>query len=548
MNYRIKSNLIDLHDKTIYPAELRIEEGIITEIIPLNEKQSTYILPGFIDAHVHIESSMLIPSEFARLAVLHGTVGTISDPHEIANVMGIEGVNFMIENGNKVPFHFFFGAPSCVPATAFETAGASIDSKGIDELLKRPEIIYLAEMMNFPGVIHKDPEVMAKLALAEKYNKPVDGHAPGLRGEELRKYISTGISTDHECFSYEEAKEKLELGMKIMIREGSAARNFEALIPLLSGFPDQIMFCSDDKHPDGLIVSHINDHVKRALKKGHDLFQVLRASSVNVINHYNLPVGQLRKGDNADFIEIDSIENFNILRTFISGKCVAEKGRSSIERTAVSLINNFRCSLKRPSDFELSAGSGNVKVIEVLDGQLITKQVNADILVRNGKAESDIKNDILKIAVVNRYENTSPAIAFIKNTGLKKGAIASCVAHDCHNIVVTGTSDAAICKAVNLIIRSKGGISYADEQEERILPLPIGGIMSDCDAYEIARQYIALDKKAKDAGSNLSAPYMSLSFMALLVIPALKLSDKGLFDGTTFSFVDVFNKSEAAEL
>lgn len=542
MEYRIKSNLIDLHNKTIYPADVAVSNGKITRITRLAEKQPTFILPGFIDAHVHVESSMLVPSEFARLAVLHGTVATISDPHEIANVMGIDGVDFMIDNGKKVPFHFFFGAPSCVPATSFETAGAVIGSKDIDQLLQREEIIYLAELMNYPGVIHEDKEVMAKIAAAKKHRKPIDGHAPGLRGEALKKYISAGISTDHECVLYEEAKEKLELGMKIMIREGSAARNFEELIPLLAEYPDKIMFCCDDKHPDGLIENHINDHVKRALKKGHDLFDVLRASSLNVVDHYRLPVGLLREGDPADFIEISSIEEFEVLRTFICGECVAEKGRSLIARIETGVINNFNRSRTQPHDFELEALSGNVKVIEVLDGQLITNMLNCSVLVENGKAVPDIANDILKIAVVNRYQDVRPAIAFIKNTGLKKGAIASCVAHDCHNIVVVGTSDEAMSKAVNLIIENKGGISYCDEAENAVLPLPVAGIMSNDDAYTIARQYIAIDRKARDAGSQLRAPFMSLSFMALLVIPALKLSDKGLFDGNNFCFVDVFNQ------
>ncbi|MBC7862312.1 MAG: adenine deaminase, partial [Bacteroidia bacterium] len=395
MQTRIKGNLIDIIVRKIYAAEIIIEQQKIVEIIPINEEVTGYILPGFIDAHVHIESSMLVPSEFARIAVIHGTVGTISDPHEIANVIGVEGVNYMIDNGKKVPFHFFFGAPSCVPATAFETAGAIIDSNDIELLMQRPEIIYLAEMMNFPGVINGDLEVLRKIASANKNNKPVDGHAPGLRGEAIRKYIAAGIYTDHECFTYEEAKEKLQLGMKVMIREGSAAKNFDELIPLLSEFPEMIMFCSDDKHPDDLIAGHLNDLVKRALAKGHALFDVLRATSYNVIKHYNLPVGMLQKGDSADFILIDDLEKFTIQKTFIKGNCVSENGRSFIEHVNCDEINNFCCEEKTPADFEILSDNENARVIEVLDGQLITNEIFAKINLSNGKAEADIENDIL---------------------------------------------------------------------------------------------------------------------------------------------------------
>lgn len=536
----LKSNYIDILAKTIYPAQITIKNGKIKEIIRIEEALSNYILPGFIDAHVHIESSMLVPSEFARLAVTHGTVGTISDPHEIANVMGVDGVNYMIDNGKKVPFHFFFGAPSCVPATSFETAGAIINSNDIELLMQRPEIMYLAEMMNFPGVINGDEEVLKKIAAAKKNNKPVDGHAPGLRGEAISKYIATGIYTDHECFTYAEAKEKLELGMKVMIREGSAAKNFDELIPLLSEFPEMIMFCSDDKHPDDLIAGHLNLLVKRALAKNHDLFNVLRATSYNVIKHYNLPVGMLQKGDSADFIVIDDLKQFTILQTYIKGKCVAENKKSFIEHTDCKVINNFNCEKTSSTDFEIFSEKENVRVIEVMDGQLITNEISTKIILRNGNAEPDLENDVLKIAVVNRYNKAPIAVAFIKNVGLKKGAIASCVAHDCHNIVVVGTNDKDISNAVNLIIENKGGISLSNGNEKLILALPIAGIMSNVNAYKIAQEYIAIDKKAKELGSKLKSPFMSLSFMALLVIPKLKLSDKGLFNGENFLFTSVF--------
>ncbi|MCY1662420.1 adenine deaminase [Chryseobacterium sp. SL1] len=542
MAFTIKSNLIDIVARETYPAEIIIKDNRISSIQRISEKQDTYVLPGFIDAHVHIESSMLVPSEFAKIAVKHGTVGTISDPHEIANVLGVSGVDYMIENAQKVPFHFYFGAPSCVPATHFETAGAVIDSGDIDGLLSKKEIVYLAEMMNFPGVIYKDEEVLKKLESAKKHNKPIDGHAPGLMGEEMRSYFSAGISTDHECFGYQEALEKLEFGVKVMIREGSAAKNFDTLIPLLKDFPDQMMFCCDDKHPDNLLESHINDHVKRALDLGYDLYDVLRASSYNVVKHYNLPVGLLQIGDNADFIEIDNLTDFAILKTHINGALVSENGESFIESVEAATVNNFSCSLKSPSDFKVKSEGEKIRVIETLDGQLITKEIHAEVLNIDGFAESDPENDILKIAVVNRYQDAPVATAFIKNIGLKNGAIASCVAHDCHNIVVVGTNDDDICKAVNLIIQAKGGISLAHDEEEMVLELPIAGIMTDLPAEKVAEAYIRLDRRAKELGSRLRAPYMSLSFMALLVIPELKLSDKGLFNGKSFEFTDVFIK------
>lgn len=540
MEFTVKANLIDIVAKDIYSAEVIISHNKIASIKRINESLSTYILPGFIDAHVHIESSMLVPSEFAQIAVKHGSVGTISDPHEIANVLGIAGVNYMIDNARQIPFHFYFGAPSCVPATNFETAGAVIDSNDINELLSRKEIVYLAEMMNFPGVIYKDEEVLKKIAFAKKHNKPIDGHAPGLMGETMKNYFDAGISTDHECFGYDEALEKLKHGVKIMIREGSAAKNFDTLIPLLKDFPEQIMFCCDDKHPDNLIESHINDHVKRALIEGHDLHNVLRAASYNVIKHYNLPIGLLQIGDNADFIEIDNTVDFNILKTYIDGDLVYENGTSFIQPVKSDIINNFHCNLKQPSDFKIKSEGEKIRVIEALDGQLITHEIHSNTLNINGYAESNRDEDILKIAVVNRYDDAPVTVAFIKNFGLKDGAIASCVAHDCHNIVVVGTNDADICKAVNAIIKAKGGISLATKTEEMVLELPIAGIMTNLPAEQVAESYIKLDRRSKELGSKLRAPYMSLSFMALLVIPELKLSDKGLFNGKSFEFTNVF--------
>lgn len=537
----IQGNIIDVHNKNIYHGEIQVEQGTITSLKPLDGESKWYILPGFVDAHIHIESSMLVPSEFARLAVLHGTVATVSDPHEIANVMGMKGVQYMIKNGHQVPFKFNFGAPSCVPATTFETAGATLGLEEVTQLLEMPEIRYLSEMMNYPGVLYNDPLVMDKLAVAKKLGKPIDGHAPGLRGGDARKYIEAGISTDHECFTYEEGREKLEYGMKVIIREGSAAKNFEALIGLLPGFSDQIMFCSDDKHPDDLVVGHINQLVSRALQKGCSLFDVLKVACVNPVEHYGLDVGLLRQGDPADFIITDDLSHFNIKATYINGQKVAEDGVSFMPKVSAGIINNFSTNPKQPQEFFVQGSPEKIRVIRALDGEIVTEQFTTDAKVENDKLASDTERDILKITVVNRYENAPPAVAFIQGFGLKEGAVASCVGHDSHNIIAVGVTDEAICEAVNLIIKNKGGVTAVSQNgKAEVLPLPVAGIMTNADAYDVARDYEKVDRFAKDQlGCCLAAPFMTLSFMALLVIPELKLSDKGLFDGKAFQFVSL---------
>jgi len=539
---QIQGQIVDIENKRIYAGEITVDNGKITSIIEKNHDVKTFILPGFIDYHIHIESSMLVPSEFAKIAVLHGTVATISDPHEIANVLGTAGVYYMIENSKKVPLKFHFGAPSCVPATIFESAGAVIDSEGIKELMASPDIYYLAEMMNYPGVLFDDAEVLKKIQWAKHFDKPVDGHAPGLRGEAVKKYISAGITTDHECFTFEEAEEKLSLGMKVLIREGSAAKNFEALIDLLPKNYENMMFCSDDKHPDDLIVGHINLLCARAVAKGIDVFKVLQSACVNPVTHYKMNVGLLKKNDAADFIVVEDLVDFKVLQTYINGELVAKNGESFVKQVPFETPNNFNITSKEISDFAVSGSGSKIRVIEALEGQLITNEIHHKSLIIDGKIVSDTENDILKIAVVNRYQNTKPAIAFIKNFGLKKGAIASSVAHDCHNIVVVGTSDTEICNAVNLIIKNTGGVCAVNGSENKMLPLPVAGIMSDKNGWETGKLYQEIDAMAKELGSNLKAPFMTLSFMALLVIPSLKLSDKGLFDGIKFEFTNIFEK------
>ena len=533
----LRANIVDIHQRTIYYGEVAIENKRIAAIRKLEGTSDQYILPGFVDAHVHIESSMLIPSEFARLAVLHGTVATVSDPHEIANVLGIKGVQYMIDNGNKVPFKFNFGAPSCVPATTFETAGATIGVEGVRQLLQKAEIRYLAEMMNYPGVLHEDADVIAKLDIAKQLGKVIDGHAPGLCGEDARKYIAAGISTDHECFTREEALEKLNLGMKILIREGSAAKNFEALIGLLPEHFDQMMFCSDDKHPDDLIAGHINQLVSRALASGYELFDVLLVACINPVIHYGLDVGLLRVGDPADFIVVEDLENFGVHSTYINGQLVADQGISKIEQIEAPIINNFNTSPKKVRDFQIAAHGSRIRVIRAIDGEIVTESFIAPAAIEQGKLVSNLQEDILKIVVVNRYADHPPAIAFIQGFGLSEGAIASCVGHDSHNIIAVGTTDVAICEAVNLIIRHKGGISAVSKTTQKVVALPVAGIMSNADGRQVAKAYATIDQMVKqELGSTLTAPFMTLSFMALLVIPELKLSDLGLFDGKQFAF------------
>lgn len=536
---KLQGQIVDIQNKRIYKGEITITEGKIISIEEKKHNVEQYILPGFVDAHIHIESSMLVPSEFAKIAVTHGTVASVSDPHEIANVLGIEGVEFMINNGKKVPFKFNFGAPSCVPATSFESAGAVIDSDDIKALMANPDIKYLAEMMNYPGVLFDDEEVLKKIVWAKHYNKPVDGHAPGLRGEDVTKYINAGISTDHECFTYDEGLEKLQKGMKVIIREGSAAKNFEALIDLLPEHFENMMFCSDDKHPDDLIVSHINALCSRAVAKGMDVFKVLQMACINPVKHYNLDVGLLQVGNVADLIVVEDLTNFKAIQTYINGELVFDKGVSKIKSVHFEILNNFNTSKKYVSDFRFESSAKQIRVIEALNGELVTNEIVQDSLIEEGNLVSNLDKDILKMTVVNRYQDQKPSIAFIKNFGIKKGAIASSVGHDSHNIIAVGVSDKAICKAVNLIIENKGGICAVSNSETKVVSLPVAGIMSDKSGEIIGNQYAKLDKIAKQMGSKLHAPYMTLSFMALLVIPSLKLSDKGLFDGTNFKFTSL---------
>jgi len=539
---KVAGQLVDIAGRRVLGAEITIAEGCIAAIEPVDQSlgkaaPANFLLPGFIDAHVHIESSMLVPTEFARTAVLHGTVATVSDPHEIGNVLGVAGVEYMLDNASHSPLKFYFGAPSCVPATTFETAGATISVAQVQQLLADPRILYLSEMMNFPGILSGDADCLAKVAAAHKLGKPVDGHAPGLRGEDAARYIAAGITTDHECLTKDEALDKLAAGCKILIREGSAARNFEALVSLLGEYPHQTMLCSDDKHPDELLLGHINLLVRRAVQAGIDVFHALQAACLNPIEHYKLGVGQLRVGDPADFIEINSLTDFDVSRTWIDGNLVAERGVSTIPRVEPAVVNQFVATPIESQQLVVPAMPGKLQVIEALDGQLVTHRLAVDGKVVDKKVVSDVSNDVLKMAMINRYQAAPPAMAFIKNFGLRRGAMASSVAHDSHNIIALGASDDDLAAAINAVMEAGGGLSAVcgEEKTSHVLPLPIGGLMATGSCGEVAAAYQKLDAAVKSWGSQLRAPYMTLSFMGLLVIPDLKLSDLGLFDGGKFA-------------
>ncbi|WP_434246544.1 adenine deaminase [Borreliella burgdorferi] len=544
--FKIEANYIDIFNKEIYPASIAIVNGHIASIEKINATLDEYVLPGFIDAHIHIESSFLIPSNFAHLVVAHGTVATISDPHEIANVNGIDGINFMINNSKKTEFKFFFGAPSCVPALSqeFETSGYVLNDKDIDELMKLDDIYYLAEVMDFKGVINKDIEIINKINSALKRNKVVDGHAPGLSPNLTLKYASSGISTDHECLTIEDARYKLSLGMKILIREGSAAKNFESLHPLISEcskkYCDSLMFCFDDAHPNDILNGHINLIVARAIKHGHDFFDVLKIACINPVLHYKIPVGLLRIGDPADFIITKDIKTFKINKTYINGKLVFNDGISLIPLINEIPINNFNCSKKSISDFKFSTKNKMIPVIKCISNQIITHKTMIDSNLLAPDFQSNIAEDILKIAIINRYkDNSKISIGFIKNFGIRNGAIGSTVAHDSHNIILVGSNDEYLCKAANTIIQNKGGLCALNNEKTIIMELPISGLMSTLSAERVASQYIKLNDFCKNVlGSRLDDPLMTLSFMSLTVVPHLKINDKGLFDVDSFCFVD----------
>ncbi len=537
---RYELNFIDVIGRKIFPAEVLIDEGRVKEVVEIDKLVSGYMLPGLVDAHVHIESSMVSPSSFARKAVEWGTVATVSDPHEIANVLGEKGLDFMLKSARKTLFEFYFGVPSCVPATDFETSGARLDAREVESLLAKDEFLYLSEMMNFPGVIYGDENVHAKLKAARKYGKPIDGHAPGLTGEDLRKYVEAGVQTDHECSTLDEAREKARLGMQILIREGSAAKNFQALAPLLNEMPEKVMFCSDDLHPDDLLKGHINLLVKRALAEGYDLFDVLRAVTYNPVKFYKLNVGLLQKGDPADFIIVDNLTDFNILQTFIKGQKVFDNGEVLLPLVEEEPINAFFVNRLTEEDILVENEKTGLRIIQAFEGELLTKKIIEKTEQLGRFVQPDVGTDFAKLVALNRYQEAKPSVAFIRGFDLKKGALASTVAHDSHNIITIGTNDRDILRAIELVQENKGALVAVDGDDETVLPLNIAGIMSTGQVKDVGHLYEKLNAKAHEFGTRLRAPFMTLAFMSLLVIPELKLGDKGLFDGLKFEFVDLF--------
>ncbi len=538
--FQIEGNLVDIHSQSIYPALITVKNGIIKSIEKNKEEYQNYILPGFINAHVHIESSMLTPASFAKVAVTHGTIATVSDPHEIANVMGVEGIDYMINNAKTVPLKIFFGAPSCVPATSFETSGATIDAKTTQKLMERDDIWYLSEMMNFPGVIFNDPEVHAKLKASQSVGKPIDGHAPFLMGEQLEKYAAGGITTDHECVTVEEAEQKIALGIKVQIREGSAAKNFEVLHPLISKYPDKVMLCTDDSHPDDLMNGFMNLMVKRAVEKGHNLFDVLKTVSSNIVEHYNLPVGLLKQGDTADFIVVNNLKEFKTQQTYIDGHLVYNQGQVNFDITENKALNCFKRRAITIKDIQTNFKQGeSIRIIEAYDGDLTTGEIQYTFQNDAPLFEADLTSDILKIAVLSRYDNENMKVGFIKGFRMKSGAFASSIAHDSHNIVAVGTNDKDLTTAINQLIENQGGLSFSNNTEQKSLKLEIAGLMTNADIHTASKAYKAINDAIIDSGSSLKAPLMTAAFMPLLVIPKLKIGDQGLFDVEQFAFTEL---------
>jgi len=535
----VSGRVIDIFRRNIYPAEIEISGKAITRVSRSESCDDVYIMPGLIDAHIHIESSMVTPGNFALTAVSRGTTGVVADPHEIANVLGIRGVDFMMDDAEKVPLKFYFGAPSCVPATSFESSGAIIGPSEIEALFRQGRVKFLAEMMNFPGVISGDGDVIRKIATARNFNCVIDGHAPRLTGEELKRYVESGISTDHECTDLSEAKEKISLGMKILIREGSAARNLDSLKELINSDPDKVMLCSDDLHPEMLTRRHLDRIVADLITQGFDIFDVIRSCTFNPVMHYGLNNGLLRPGDQADFIIVNDPREMKVLSTWIDGEKVFDDGKALFSYHGPVPVNNFCCSEIDAGMIRVKREGQNIRVIEAFDGELLTRGVLAG--AGDGEfVEADQEADLLKLVVKDRYRNAPPSTAFIRGFGIKDAAFASSVAHDSHNIIGVGTSDDYITKAINSVIRMKGGMSVVNGNDIHSLPLPVAGIMSDLPVEPVASQYEELSEYVINSGCRMKAPFMTLSFMALLVIPELKLSDRGLFDTARFSLVPLF--------
>ncbi len=536
---RVEGNIVDIYNREIFQGSVVVEGGRIVAINRHSTNAKGFIMPGFIDAHLHIESSMLTPQMLSDIAISCGTVALVADPHEIANVLGVEGVEYMLRSAEKVQLKCFFTIPSSVPATTFDVAGGVISPSDVETFAKSGRFVGLSEMMNVPGVLYSDKEVMAKIEIAKRYGLPIDGHAPGLSGEDLKKYIESGITSDHECSSIYEAREKISHGMKVYIREGSAAKNYEALKPLIESSTDMVMFCTDDSHPDDLInLGHIDKIVRRAIADGFSLYDVLRIASINPIDHYKLDVGGLRVGDSADFIVVSDLTNFTLQQSFIAGeKCFDKESAATYQTTAsCEAINNFNHDIISKSELSKRV-DGKITIIGVINNELITQEREYIPKCPIENLESDTTQDVLKIVYINRYTNGKPQVAYCTGFGFKRGAIASSIGHDSHNIVAVGVTDAELTLAINSLIKSQGGISVSEGDSCHIIPLQIGGIMSQLSCWEVATELESLHAKLIKMGSTLDAPFMSLSFLSLVVIPEVKIGEKGIFSYSKFNWI-----------
>jgi adenine deaminase len=542
----IEGNLVDVVREAVFPARIETSHGIITLIERVDKEFRDFLVPGLIDAHIHIESSLLSPSRFAEAAVPHGTTAVIADPHEIANVLGLEGIDYMVRDAAAVPLRFYFTAPSCVPATPFETSGAVLGPREVEKLLERDNFIALGELMNYPGAIRGDPDVIAKIDVARRLRKPVDGHCPLLSGEPLRAYVGLGISTDHECTTAAEALEKHALGMRVMVREGSVSKDLEALAPFARDH--EFLLVSDDLLLPDLLRGHLDRSLAAAVSLGIDPFRALRAATINPARHYGLPLGLLEAGRMADIVRVADLGSFRILEVYIGGRRAAGQGRPTFVARPEPLPGRLSVRERSPRDFAVRASGPSAKVrsIGLVKDSLLTQSLKATLSVEDGLVMPDADRDILRIAVVNRYRDAPVANGFVTGFGLKDGAIAGSVAHDSHNIIAVGAGAGDVADAVNRVIREGGGFSACASGRGAILPLPVAGLMSAEPAAAVGETLDRLHAMAEAQGSTIPRPFMAMSFLSLLVIPSLKIGDRGLFDVDAFRFVEAVLPPEEA--
>lgn len=538
MSRPIEGNIVDVLTGEIFPGRIGHEGGVITSVERTPGPFRSFLVPGFIDCHVHIDSSLLCPSRFAEAAVPHGTTAVVTDPHEIANVLGVPGIAWMREDAACAPFRVFFTAPSCVPATPFETSGATLGPAEVEKLLAEDDVVALGEVMNYHGAIARDPDVMAKIRAARVSGKPIDGHGPLLAGNALREYLSLGISTDHECTGAAEAFEKHDLGMRILVRDGSAAKNLAALAPFAR--MHEFLLVTDDILASDLLAGHLDTRLATAVSLGVEPLHALRAATIRPAEHYRLPLGAMAKGRKADAVRVADLSSFAVEEVYIGGTLVAAGGAAAFAPRPVPMPGAIRIAPKGADDFALPASgrSAKVRVIRVIPDEIVTGSETADLRVEHGRVVPDAGRDVLLISVVNRYREAPVASGFVSGFGLKTGAIASSVAHDSHNIIAVGTNPGDMAAAVGAIVRESGGLAACGGGSATVLPLPLAGLMSGDPPRDVHERLERLHAAACGMGCVLPRPFMTLSFLSLLVIPRLKIGDRGLFDADAFRFVE----------